>query len=169
MKRCLQCGAGNEHGNHCAQCGATLPKVDLSISGDTSTTRLRVKYELLRKEILKIQGGQLSWEEFAEWLQVFHDDIQARMQYLIECIQQSHGPGWNYYDDFQEEVEMTFSGLEDYEAALQRLWNAVDEQSLPEATGALALFLRGAEKLNDSLAINAQIQREKGFDVGGFL
>lgn len=158
----------NEHGNHCARCGAILLKVDPSIAGDVAIPRQRVKYELLRTELDRLRVGQVSWADFSTWLERFHDDIQTRTQSLVESIQQSHGPGWNYYDEFKEEVETTFAGLEDYEQALHLLWIAVEGESLAEVDMALALFLRGAEKLNDALAINAQIQRENLFDAWGF-
>ena len=148
-------------------CGATLLKVDPSIAGDVGTPRQRIKYELLRTELDRLRVGQVSWADFSTWLEVFHDDILTRTQSLVESIQQSHGPGWNYYEEFKDEVETTFAGLEDYEQALQVLWIAVEGQSLSEVDTALALFLRGAEKLNDALAINAQIQRENLFDAWG--
>ena len=167
VRRCFKCGGENGDGNQCVHCGASLPKVDSSISGDAATPRLRVKYELLRGQLGKVQLGQLSWEDFAVWLQEFHDDILGRMQYLIDCIQQSHGEGWNYYEEYTEEVETAFTGLKYYEQAFDLLWAAVDNRSLPTGEEALATFLYGAEKLNDALALNAQ--SNAGSSVDGFV
>ncbi len=168
MVRCFWCGTDNEQGNHCARCGAALPKVDPNIVVGAGTPRSRDKYEALRGEVTKVRQGQISWFDFAHWFQPFYDDIAERMASLVESIAQSHGEGWTYYEEFTEEVETTFSGLEDYELGLNLMWDAIDQQNLPGAESAVAIFLRGAEKLNDALAINAQ-SRAASTDLGGYL
>lgn len=157
---CLMCGTRNEpNQNHCSSCGARLPKLDERTAGGVAIARQTGKYDKLRANIIKVKTGELSWVEFTEWFSEFSEDIMTRVQALVDSIHQSHGPGWNYYDEFTEEVEAIFSGVEDYETALNQVWQAVDTQDLVAAQAALKLFLRGAERLNDACVLNAEGQR----------
>lgn len=158
---CLMCGTPNEpKTNHCVQCGARLPKLDERTAGGVATARQTGKYDKLRTNIIKVKTGELSWVEFTEWFQGFYDDIATRIQALVDSIHQSHGPGWNYYEEFTEEVEAIFSGVEDYETSLNSIWQAVENQDLVAAQSALKTFLRGAEKLNDACVLNTESQRK---------
>lgn len=168
MSICLKCGAANEESNHCGQCGAKLSKLSTSISGQATFTRQRIKYELLKTQLQQLETGELTWEAFASWYAGFCDEVAAGMHYLIECIQQSHGPGWSYVDEFPEEAEATFAGLELYESALNQFGQAIEEENLPGAQAALATFLQGSERFNDALAFNAETQRSGWFDGWGF-
>lgn len=158
---CLMCGDSNEFGtNHCKKCGAKLPKLDERTATMGSTVRSTGKYDKLRNAILKVKTGEYSWAQFADWFQGFSEDITTRIQALVESINQSHGPGWNYYEEFTEEVEATFSGVEDYDIAMAQIEEAIATQDLVLAQSALKTFLRGAEKLNDACALNAETQRK---------
>jgi hypothetical protein len=158
---CLICGTNNDPGsNHCSKCSARLPKLDSRTAGFVTTQRQTGKYEKLRAAVMKVKTGEFSWQQFEEWYQVFFDDITGKIQYLLDSINQSHGPGWNYYEEFTEEVETTFAGIEDYQTALNQVWQAVETGDLNLAQSAVKLFLRGAEKLNDACVLNAETQRK---------
>jgi uncharacterized protein YacL (UPF0231 family) len=160
---CLMCGDSNEFGtNHCKKCGAKLPKLDERTAAIGTAVRTTGKYDKLRNAILKVKTGEHSWMQFADWFQAFYDDIMVRISGLVESINQSHGQGWSYYDEFTEEVEATFAGVEDYDAALAQVWQAIESQDLVLAQSALKIFLRGAERLNDACALNAETQRKLG-------
>lgn len=160
---CLICGENNEFGsNHCKKCGARLPKLDertATLAG-SGTVRNTGKYDRLKTQILKIKTGEQSWQQFTEWFQTFYDDIITRIQNVVEGINQSHGQGWSYYEEFTEEVEATFSGVEYYDTALNKIWEAIEAQDLQVAQEGLKTFLKGAEKLNDAYALNAETQRK---------
>ncbi|MBT9581749.1 hypothetical protein IV102_00275 [bacterium] len=157
---CLMCGTANTDSNHCTKCGARLPKLDTRTAGGVATARQTGKYEKLREAVMKVKTGEHSWHQFEEWYQVFFDDINGKIQFLLDSINQSHGPGWNYYEEFTEEVETTFSGIEDYKLALEQVWHAIEGGDLVLAQSAVKLFLRGAEKLNDACVLNAETQRK---------
>lgn len=155
------CGENNEFGtNHCKKCGAKLPKLDERTATIGTTVRNTGKYDKLRNAILKVKTGEHSWVQFAEWFHGFNEDIMTRIANLVDSINQSHGQGWSYYDEFTEEVEATFSGVEDYDKALAQVWESIETQDLVLAQSALKIFLRGAEKLNDACALNAETQRK---------
>lgn len=160
MITCFICGATNEQSNHCEKCGAKLPKLDTRTSNLAGQPRNVGKYEKLRDAVMKVKTGEHSWIQFEEWYQVFFDDITGKIQYLLDSINASHGEGWNYYEEFTEEVETTFAGIEDYQSALNQIWQAIENNDLVQAQSAVKLFLRGAEKLNDACALNAETQRK---------
>lgn len=156
---CLMCGTPNEtFVNQCIKCGARLPKLDSRTA--VVASKKTPKYDLLRTKVLALKTGQLGWADFAEWYQGFYDDVLEKIALHVDGIQQSHGPGWSYYEDFQEEVEMSFAGVQDYETALNQIWQAVDTEDLVLAQQALKIFLRGAEKLIDAAALNLESQRK---------
>ena len=158
---CHICGHKNSPEiNHCEKCGARLPKLDTRTAGGVATARQTGKYERLRSAVMKVKTGEQSWMDFQEWFKTFYEDIMGRIQGLVDSIHQSHGPGWNYYEEFTEEVESTFSGVEDYETSLNQVWQAIETSDLVLAQSAVKLFLRGAEKLNDALVLNSETQRK---------
>ena len=158
---CLMCGASNPAGsNICEKCGAKLPKLDQRTAGGLASARQTVKYEKLRAQILKVKTGEQSWVEFYDWFLPFYEDIDQRIKSLVDGINQSHGSGWNYYEEYTEEVETTFAGVEDYDMALHQIFESIEAQDLVMAQAALKLFLRGAEKLNDAYVLNAETQRK---------
>lgn len=158
---CLMCGANNDFGtNHCVQCGAKLPKLDERTATMGSTPRSTAKYEVLRDWIMKIKIGERSWVEFEEWFAPFAEDITVKIRAIVEQINLSHGQGWSYYEEFTEEVEAVFAGVEDYDASLEQIWQSMETQDLVMAQNALKQFLRGAEKLNDASALNAETKRK---------
>lgn len=158
---CIVCGANNDFtANLCGKCGAKLPKLDQRTASMGTATRSTVKYEKFREQVIKVKTGALSWVDFADWFQDFYDDIVARIKFLVDSIHQSHGEGWNYYEEFTEEVETAFAGVEDYENALNQTWDAIEAQDLVRVQAALKLFLQGAERLNDALVLNAETQRK---------
>jgi hypothetical protein len=134
MVMCLMCGAANSFGDAvCRKCAAVLPRL-IRVRGEARPEPQRAKYLELRRQTELLIAGERTWERFAQWFEGFSTDIAERIQIVVESVNQSHGRGWSYYEEFPEEVETVFAGVEDYDQALARIDHAIESKD----TAALA-------------------------------
>lgn len=153
---CLVCGAENApKTNACSSCGANLPKMDYSTSTATATGgRVTERFDQFQQACHKVKMGEWNQEEFSTWLQVIHNTLTEKANGYVSHIQDS-----GYFEYQMEEVEMSFTGLEDYENGMQHLWQYTETGDVSHLDQGLQLIWEGNEKINESMRLNRQFRR----------
>lgn len=161
---CVVCSTQNSGSQaNCKSCGAKLPKM---VSEGQSLTHKPVTSRLdqFKKATGDVLAGKQTVAEFAEWLEKIQETLRScREGYLAACKEYSE---LSEGDDPVEEVDLCTSGMDDFEAGMEELWNYVDSEDASHAHSGLELIERGNNKINEARAKNRERRNEMADEFG---
>ncbi|MBI3928288.1 MAG: hypothetical protein HY319_22280 [Armatimonadetes bacterium] len=151
---CLVCEHTNQPGvGQCTHCGAALPRILQPTSVDQFEKRTS-RYNQFREAGQKAKEGKWSPEEYADWLQNISRLLAQKARYLIDLY---HSTG--YYEYGAEEVEMGITGIQDYEQAMETMWEFIEDGDPRHIERGLELMWEGNEKINEAMRLNREFRR----------
>ena len=153
---CIRCGHTNGYGgNYCARCNAVLPKMTHVPQVETEAPVVNDRYLRIKEACDQVLYGERSPEEFATYI----DEIIIALETKDQEMREIEIPDESY-DDFREELEVGFSGVELFLEGLRtlRLYTEQPEESHLQA--GLELILEGNTLINDAMRINRENRRK---------
>jgi hypothetical protein len=152
----MKCGHSNSFGQKfCSSCNAVLPKM-------THVPQVAAEPTFVNERYLKIQAaseqalsGELSLEDYAAFLGSVYDALVIKEQEMreIEIPPET-------FEDFQEELEVGFAGVEMYFEGLRTLQLFVEQQEPSHIEAGLELVREGNELVNQAMRINRENRRK---------
>jgi hypothetical protein len=153
---CVKCGHQNQDAlNKCAGCQVALPKISVASGAEPELEYTAERLTELQQAAAKIVSGEWTPDQFIDFLegmqQYFSESEQAirALEIPPEAI-----------EDFRDELERGFRGLEFYQdgvACMMQFVDTGDEANLDEG---LDLVRTGNDLLNEAMNIN-RAQRRK--------
>lgn len=153
---CVKCGHQNQDAlNKCAGCQASLPKISVASGSEPELEYTAERLVELQQAAAKIVSGEWSADQFVEFLegmqQYFSESEQAirALEIPPEAI-----------EDFRDELEKGFRGLEFYQDGVSCMMQFVDNGDEGCLDEGLELVRCGNDLLNEAMSIN-RAQRRK--------
>lgn len=150
---CVKCGSENDiKAKVCGKCGAVLPRYEAEIKPEPEEVPVvNERLQIFEDAAAKVTSGEWQMEEFAAFLQ----ETAAVMAEKEDGIRSIDIPE-EAADDFKEELEIGFEGIELYNQGLEHMF-AYTESAEPELLEAgLDLIRQGNERINEAMRINRE-------------
>lgn len=152
---CTKCGQLNPAGaNYCHGCSSVLPKVVLDAEAVTHE-KVTERYQQLKEAGEKVLGGTWSVEEYATFL----DDISNLLAQKEQEIRDIEIPA-DALEDFRQEIEIGFSGLELYTNGISTMRQFLTDGDEAHIQQGLELIRDGNEMINEAMRINRENRRK---------
>lgn len=153
---CMKCGHKNPSGAHsCEQCGALLPKMTQAAIETAPPPKVNERYLLLKDAGDKAKSGEWSIEEYGKFL----NEIRAVLSQKEQEIREIEIPE-EAIDEFADELEVGFSGIELYNQGIANMILYLDDQNPDHIDYGLELVHEGNEKINEAMRINRENRRK---------
>ncbi len=151
MLVCFRCGHGNDpKENYCLGCGATLPKLAYTMDMGSGEVIMDL-YEKFADAAALVSTGQISLDEFEDFL-VKQNDKQKGMEQEIRDTEISE----DIMEDFEEELEAGFTGIELVNEGIEIMAQFLDEQNQKYLDEGLDSIKQGMAYLNKAFILNRQ-------------
>lgn len=151
---CIKCGYQNPQGiNYCESCGALLPKMP-----DTEfhpPPKVNQRFSQLKEAGEKAKSGEMSVEDFAAYL----ENVTAVLAQKAQEIHEIEIPP-EALDDFAEELEVGFAGIELYEKGIAEMKQFVEDQNAEHIDQGIELIRQGNDRINEAMRINRENRRK---------
>ena len=145
---CIKCGHQNGEGHEkCAGCGLLLASLQLTEGGQADTVYER--YLVFRNAVLNALEARWTADDFKRFL----DDESFKMAQKEQEIRQLEIPP-DALDEFREELEVGFEGIELYNKALFHFRQYSTGGDVAFARSGLDLAWAGNEKINEARRLN---------------
>ena len=153
---CLVCGSENQpNQKNCAKCHAVIPKMDYSTSTSAITGgRVTGRFELFQDAVRKLKMAEWTPDEFGHLVENMQNLLGNLASSYVMFVEES-----GHADNSIDEVEMCFSGIEDYEAGMATLISYLDTGDMSLLDTGLQLIWDGNEKINEGQRLNLEFQR----------
>jgi len=148
---CVKCGHSNPpNQNFCEKCNASLPKI-VEQSKIEVPLRVNERFNQLKEAGDKVLSGEWTVEQFAEFLEHIYQILVQKEQEIreIEIPQET-------FDDFRDELETGFAGIELYNQGLAEMNAYVQDLNSEHIEYGLQLVNEGNEKINEAMRINRE-------------
>ncbi len=153
---CLVCGSENHPSQkNCAKCHAVIPKMDYSTSTTALTGgRVTGRFERFQDAVRKVKAGEWSAEEFYHFVENMQNLLGGMASDYVMHVEES-----GHADNSIDEVEMCFSGIEDYESGMAILASYAETGDMSSLDVGLQQIWEGNEKINEGQRLNLQFRR----------
>ncbi|MHB2020777.1 MAG: hypothetical protein ACYCW6_27885 [Candidatus Xenobia bacterium] len=152
---CFKCGSQNAPGsNFCNECNAALPKMQQTDSF-TPPPRINERYMQIKDAGDKVVSGEISLEEYCTFL----DRVISVLEEKERQIREIEIPP-EAVEDFREELETGFTGIDLYNQGLQTMRYYAEEPDAVHIETGLQLIREGNEMINDAMRINRENRRK---------
>ncbi len=152
---CLMCGQDNsDEITTCPNCDAPMPKKNAGISS-APPQKVYERYNLIKSYAEKIQNGDISDEEYTKFIRSTKEIFDSKEKDIrsIEIPQE-------FYNDFLDEMETGFQGLELMRQGLDMMIQYIAIRSDEILSQGLAFVYDGNEKINEAMSINRENRRQ---------
>lgn len=152
MLLCMRCGEMNDpKENYCQKCGATLPKLAYTMEMASVDVVLDLYYKFADK-VAQLRTGQITLDEFTEYID-YQADKQARMEEDIKNTDIHE----EIMEDFEEELELGFSGIEKVNEGIDLMIRFIEEEQTPTLLDqGLELIKEGCRLINKAKNVNRE-------------
>jgi hypothetical protein len=152
---CVKCGQHNAPGqNYCHQCNTLLPKISDSVQ-ESSHQKKNERYLQLKEAGDKVLSGAWTLEEYAAFL----DNISRVLSMKEQEIRDMEIPP-EAIEDFRQELEVGFSGIQLYNQGIVTMKLYLDDQDSTHLQEGLEMVREGNELINDAMRINRDNRRK---------
>lgn len=162
---CPQCGVPVQPSDRiCVNCQFVLFAVDPveRPAPKTHDRDITDRYDEFAARVQLVRNGQLSREDFGKWLGNIRQLLLNQRERYVDMIRTA-----NYYDDSSDEVDMSMTGIFEYEEAMEMMsLFASSEADISALDGALQKMWEGNEKINEAARINRQFRAQLEEDWG---
>lgn len=157
MILCLRCAAPNSPDeNYCEKCGATLPKLAYSIDM-ANVNIVDERYKSFAEAAAKVQSGEWSPEEFENFMEATFEKL-ARIEEEIKSIPISE----EIMEDFEEELEVGFAGIERFNQGMEMMMLYLEDENPSHLDDGLKLILQGNDLIHRARIINRDRDKRLG-------
>jgi len=151
---CLKCGYKNSAGaNYCERCSAALPKMTQTETGPPP--KVNERYMQLKEAGEKVKNGEWTIEEYGKFL----GEIQQVLALKESEIREIEIPE-EAIEEFSEELEVGFNGIELYNQGISNMMLYLEDQNPDHIDYGLELVNDGNEKINEAMRINRENRRK---------
>ena len=152
---CFKCGHSNGYGsNYCSRCNAVLPKMDHVPQVEAEAPVVNDRYLLIQEACDRVLSGASNLDEFA----AFVEGVTSALTRKDEEMRQIEIPP-ETYEEFREELEVGFAGVELFFEGLRMLRLFVEQPEPSHIESGLELIREGNTLINDAMRINRANRR----------
>lgn len=144
---CIKCGQANDAAETCGGCGLVLSTIERTESGEAHPVYDR--YLVFRNAVHGALEGRIPQPDFKRFL----DEESFKMAQREQEIRQLEIPP-DALEDFREELEVGFEGIELYNKALFHFRQYSTSGDVTFARGGLDLAWAGNQKINEARRLN---------------
>lgn len=151
---CLMCGQDNPEGaGFCSNCKAVIPKTNIVSSAPPPIVNRR--YMLIKTACDKVRSGEWDLNKFGEF-------VYEVKQSLLEKVEEIKDIGIpeEAMDEFVEELETGYTGVELYLRGVELLILFLSEQKAEHLDQGIVLIAEGNDKINEAMRINRENRRK---------
>ncbi|MBM3461350.1 MAG: zinc ribbon domain-containing protein [Armatimonadetes bacterium] len=155
---CVKCGQQNPGGyNYCQRCNAMLPKVAHAAEPSEVAAQQKVneRYMQLKEAGDKVVSGEWTVEAYSSFL----DGIARILAQKEQDIRDIEIPE-EALEDFREELEVGFQGIEMYNQGIANMRLFLDDREPSHIQEGLELVREGNEMINEAMRINRDNRRK---------
>lgn len=109
------------------------------------------RYRIIRARVEDLRNGQITLDQFADFLRETSDILAACSQDIYDNIEAS-----GYYAENAEEVDMGLAGVQGYESGLNELWQYVEDGDATHLEQGLLTIWDGNQRIIEAMRINRQ-------------
>lgn len=109
------------------------------------------RYNKIKQAAEGVRSGELSAEEFEQFLSSTYDLLSAKGNECRTIIDEE-----NYAEESPDEVGEGLGGLDLYEAGLQEMYHYLEDGDFGHLDEGLAMIWEGNEKINKAMALNRE-------------
>ena len=154
---CLRCAAPNPPDeNYCSKCGATLPKLAYNL-GMPSVEQISERYMQFAQAVEYVKTGEWDLERFEAFLTEISEKLSKIEQDLEELPITE-----DIEEDFEEEMDVGFSGVELYNEGIDILMQYLTEEEPSLLDEGLMKIYQGNELINRARIINRERENKLG-------
>jgi hypothetical protein len=151
---CLKCGQENlPEAKFCENCKVHLPK--FSNEEKTRYPKAYERYTAIKNAGDKVKVGDWTVDEFADFL----EKISANLAKIEQEIHEIEIPEESM-EDFMEELEAGFSGIELYNQGITEMMLFVEDMDAEHLEQGLNKVTEGNEKINEAILINRNNRKQ---------
>ncbi len=151
---CIKCGTQNPDGSqNCEVCSLYLPSLQFTEQGVADP--IYDRYLEFRSAVKKLVDHDWTTPQFAR----FVDEISFKMAQKEREIRDLDIPQ-EAIDDFREELEVGFEGIELYNKAVLHFRQYLETEDLLLIKSGLELAWAGNEKINEARRLNRQSRQK---------
>lgn len=152
--QCSECEFINPPGEaFCQRCNHLLGSVRPSARPDATASTSR--YRQIRMRCEEVQSGQITMEQFAEFLQQTATILQTRARDIYDNIQSTE-----YDKENAEEVSVGLAGVDSYQAGMNELWQFIDDGDPQHLETGLLQIWEGNQGIIEAMRINRESREE---------
>lgn len=155
---CVKCGFSNAEGaNYCTRCNAQLPRLVQAAAPDTEaeTPRINERLQQIESAVQKALSGEWEADRFGQFL----DEMATVLAEKERDIREIPIPP-EAEDDFRDELEVGYAGIEMYGHGVQRMFSFLEDFDPAHLDAGLELVRQGNEHINEAMRINRENRRK---------
>lgn len=155
---CVKCGFQNSGGaKYCSKCNAQLPRV---LHGpqeevEPDTPRVQDRLQQIEAAAARAASGEWNPEEFGRFLEETAVILAEKEQAIRDIPIPDEA-----VEDFREELEVGYMGIDLYNQGVQRMFDFVAETNPLILEEGLELVRQGNEFVNQAMRINRENRRK---------
>ncbi|MGI5844223.1 MAG: zinc ribbon domain-containing protein [Candidatus Xenobium sp.] len=155
---CVKCGFQNSGGaKYCSKCNAQLPRV---LHGpqeevEPDTPRVQDRLQQIEAAAARAASGEWNPEEFGRFLEETAGILAEKEQAIRDIPIPDEA-----VEDFREELEVGYMGIDLYTQGVQRMFDFVAETNPLILEEGLELVRQGNEFVNQAMRINRENRRK---------
>lgn len=153
---CIKCGHTNTFGQKfCTGCNAVLPKMTHVPQATAEPSFVNERYLRIQAASEQVLRGESNVEDYAVFLDEVYEALSVKEQEMrsIEIPPET-------FEDFREELEVGFAGIEMYFEGVRTLQLYVEQQDSSHIEAGLELIREGNELVNQAMRINRENRRK---------
>jgi len=157
---CLRCGAQNPPGeNYCLSCGATLPKLAYTMEM-ASVDQVDERYRKFAEAAEMVKTGQWSVEEYANFMETTYQKLRQIEDGIREVPISEE-----IMDDFEEELEIGFQGVEMFNEGMETMMEYIEDEDPAHLEEGLKLIAKGNGMIHRARIINRERDKRLGMNA----
>lgn len=152
---CLMCGQDNpDELTICPNCKAPMPKPSGTITS-APPQKVYERYNVLKETAEHVKDGSISVEQFAEYLNKTKEILSTKEQEVKDIEIPAE-----FYQDFEEEMNLGFSGIAMYKEGIDLMLTYVLSRDPSILDKGLEIIYKGNEAINDARMVNRENRRQ---------
>lgn len=153
---CVKCGFQNPEGaNCCSRCSAQLPRMVAPVPAAEEAPRIHDRLNQMEVAVGRVVSGEWNPDQFGEFLMEMARVLADKERDIREIPIPEEAA-----DDFREELEVGFAGIDLYNQGVQRMFGFLGDASTAHLDEGLDLVRQGNELINEAMRINRENRRK---------
>lgn len=164
MQVCFHCGELTDPSeNYCQKCGATLPKLAYTVTDIVSVDKVFDLYHKFRDQAGAVKAGAITLEDFENFMVDMQDKLMAQEENI-----RNYELDDSIIDDFEEELEVGFQGIDAINEGMEIMFEYVDDENPVHLDEGLELINEGLELIHRARIINRVRDKRLSADADAY-